>query len=941
MTVDPTIIPGSLILVLELLALAAVGFVVVRVALRQSDDRIALAQGLVVGPALWILIVNFMLHLWPGLTGAVVGWAVTLALGAGLVWRAPHPIRPRPRVAAGFVVAALALFWIALASRQLLAIPDIPNHLGLAASIRAGGFPPAFFWTPSVLANYHHGQDLLIGLLAPPVGPDLAFTTELLDAWSWTSFVLVVVTALLRRASAFAVLVAAPLLLSAGAWSFTSTLVDIVQIPVPAGLPAAGLRASLADVYWPSVQLPWTTPYGGLPDIWLLAYPVSYGLTFVVLERAARAEHRSWLAYLTLAGLVGCVGLLSTTLAPLVLVMWAGLEAVHLVQARRAGAASRAALLRAAAGLALAALLLSVGGGALATFMAGSVQSGLSLRWSDDPGALQPLTSFDLRPGGVGLLGLGPLVIAGVAVLLAWRDRLVVGLALGAALLALTALALFHESLPGTLTRLMGHARNFALLALLLALTVRLAHLRPPRWRYAAGAVLLVVVTWPTVAVPVRNLGLAIGQGVDLANAQPLQYEPGERHPHQGRTAMPFVSDRVAAYIQDHTPVDARVLPTTPDDGAIAYATGRPNAAGFTGLVHTLAFNGPEYLDVLDYLEPAALRRLGIAYLHATDAWVADLPDQSARWLADPRFFELLIRDGSEALYRVRPEFLRLDAAPALASFEALRRAVPASATVYLPPPYQTVDVLRAASTLSHAQILGTVDPTSIHLLTPWPAEPLDRRTPDLVIASPKFVPWMFPPAGRQPIWWNDEVAVYAPHGAVAPIMPAPPELETLPVSVRLSDANTQDGRLTFTATFDDRAPGHWSGQDWVVVAGDASSWAIPSDLLADGRTPMSAGWFSGQIGPGVGTTTRTFELEGPASRLAVQDSNGVFTEAAAAGDIQGPGSWMLAVRLRHEWQPQYWRLVALIPVLQIDVSDAGDVYYRVYQDPLSVRFPP
>ena len=51
MTVDPTVIPGFLILLLaELSALTAVGFVVVRVALRQSDDRMALAQGLVVVP---------------------------------------------------------------------------------------------------------------------------------------------------------------------------------------------------------------------------------------------------------------------------------------------------------------------------------------------------------------------------------------------------------------------------------------------------------------------------------------------------------------------------------------------------------------------------------------------------------------------------------------------------------------------------------------------------------------------------------------------------------------------------------------------------------------------------------------------------------------------------------------------------------------------------
>ena len=938
MTVDPAVVPGFLLLLAELAALAAVGYIVVRVVLRQADDRAALAQGLVVGPALWGLIVNFVLYAVPGLAGAAVGWGITLALGAVLAWRAPDRIRPRPRVAAGIGVAALTLFWVALASRQLLTIPDVANHMGLSASIRAGAFPPAFFWTPEFLAPYHYGQDLLAGLLAPPVGPDLAFTTELLGAYGWASFVLVVVTALLGRASGFAVLVTAPLLLSTGAWSFIGVLVDIVQLPIPAGVPAAGLRASLADIYWPSVELPWPTPYGGLPNIWLLAYPMSYALAFIVLERAAQAGRRSWLANLTLAGLVGFVGLLSTTLAPLVLAMWAGLEAAHLVQARRAGVGDRGSMLRSGAGLALALLLLVFAGGALTNALADSGPSGLSLAWSDDPGERRPLASFDVRPGGVAVLGLGPIVIAGIAALLAWRDRLVLALALGTGALLLAALALRYEPAPWDLGRLVGHARNFALLALVLALSARLADRRPTRWRYAAGALLAVLVIWPTVAEPVRNLSLAIEQGVEVANAQPLQYEPGERHPHQGRTAMPRVSDRVAAYIRDHTPVDARVFAPTPDFAGLAYATGRPTASGFAGYLHMLAHVGPEYLDVVRYVEPVAIRRLGIAYIYAPDAWVNDLPEQAVQWINDPRLFELLVRDGAEALFHVRPEFLGLNAAPAPASFEALRQAVPASATVYLPAPFQTVEVLRAASVLSHARLLGAVDPTKLHLRTPWPAEPLDGRTPDLVIASPKFVPWMFPPAGRQPIWWSDKVAVYAPHGAVAPIVPPPPEPETFPVSVRLSDAHTQDGRLTFTATFDDRAPGQWSGQDWLVVAGDGSPWAIPSDLLADGRTPMSAAWFAGHVGPGVGTTTRTFEFQGPASRLATRDSTGVLIPAAAAGNVQGPGSWMLAVRLRHERQPEIWRLVAIIPVLQIEVSEAGEVSYRVYQDPLSVR---
>ena len=111
MTVDPTILPGLLLLGLELAGLAAAGFVVARVALRQADDGIALAQGMVIGPALWGLLANFVLYLLPGRAGALASWVVLLALGTVLVWRAPGPVRPRLRSLGVFVAAALALFW--------------------------------------------------------------------------------------------------------------------------------------------------------------------------------------------------------------------------------------------------------------------------------------------------------------------------------------------------------------------------------------------------------------------------------------------------------------------------------------------------------------------------------------------------------------------------------------------------------------------------------------------------------------------------------------------------------------------------------------------------------------------------------------------------------------------------------------------------------------
>ena len=674
MTIDPAVIPGFLLLIAELIALAAVGFVVVRVALRQTDDRLALAQGLVVGLGLWGVIVNLVLHVAPGLAGVVVGWVVTLALGAGLVRHAPASIRPPGRTLAGFAVAALAMFGVALAGRQLLTLPDAVTHVALAASMHVGGpHPPELPWDPGMPAIYHYGFDLLVGLLAPPAGPDLVLVTEVLGAYIWMSFALIVATTLVQRGSWPVALTLAPLLLTAGGWTLVFVSPPhVLQIPVPTGIPSAGLRASLAEIYWPVVEFPWGWP--GLvevsgatpPNIFKPFFLLAYALAFVVLERAASHTDRHWLRNVALALLIGFLALVDETVGAMALALWAVIEAAALWTNRHSGANVRRGVLRAAAGPALAAVLLAGAGGAITGIFTGATTAGLSLGWTGDlVGSRRLIGAFDPGLGGFGLLGLGPLVAAGAAALLAPRDRLVLALCLGVGVFMLAVLVLQYEVSEKDVYRFDGHARNFALLALLGALSTRLHSIRP-RWRYVAAALIVLLVIWPTSMAPVRNLSLAVGQGIQLANPRP---EPLEFPAPMGRfVADPPVSKRVVAHIRDHTAVDARVF--SPSPVTMSFVTGRPNAAGFIGHLNLSPNSGPEFLDALRYLEPAAFRRLGLAYVHATDAWVAKLPERAARWLADPRFFELLVRDGAEALYRVQSEFLRLDVPPAPASFE-------------------------------------------------------------------------------------------------------------------------------------------------------------------------------------------------------------------------------------------------------------------------------
>ena len=937
MTVDPSVVPGLLFLLAELTVLAAVGYVIVRVALRETDDRVALAQGLVVGPAIWGVVVNLVMYAIPGMAGAVAGWIFVLALAAVLVWRASQSIRPRLRTAAGFALITLALFWIALASRQMVGIPNTALHLGLAVSIRTGTFPPELPWNPGTPAPYHYGVYMLNGLLAPPSGPDLAFVEELLSTYFWIGLVLVVATALWRRASPFAALISVPLLLTAGARTLTPG--NILDAAIPAGIPSASLGASLTKIYyWPTIDID-PKPY--LPPDILHPSPVlSYLLAFVVLTRAACAGRRSWPVALTLAALIGFLSLVSTSLVPIVFVLWAGLEAVWLIQSRRAGSLQRSDMIRSASGLALAAMLLLTGG--FSTLILGDwVSSGFSLGTSEYFGGQRLLGTLDRLPGGVGILGLGPLAVTVVAVLLARRDRLVLALAAGTGILLLATLLLTYEPHKWDILRLEGHARNFALFALLIALSGRLASVRSARWRYAAGAAIIALVTWPTAAQPVRNLGgQAVGNRVEVANAQQTQQTPGRRFILESIPSAP-----IAAYIRNNAAADARVF--SPYPSLVTFNTGRPNASGFAGLAHLQPTEGPGYRDVLGYLEPATIRRLGFEYVHAPDSWVESLPDEAAVRLNDPSLFELLVRDESESLYRVLPAFLSLDTPPAPGSYEALRQAVPASASVYLLRP-EEIDVRescltivsaafcralnRTAWALPHARLRGVIDPRALmHLITPWQAEPLGDHVPDFVIAPAQFSPWMFPSDTRQPIWWNDETAVYALDGAVDPIMP-PPRAELLPFSVRVSDVRAADGRIAFTATFHDRAAGQWTSQDWVLIATQALPWNLPKQVFGTGATAVTM-WFVSYLNPGKGTTSLAYEFDFLAPSLAVRREHGVLKPLDRSEAELGSGSYVLAVRLRHEYQPNYWRDAALIPVLRITVSETGEVSYQVTED--------
>ena len=935
MTLDPTLLPGLLLLLLELLTLAAVGFVVARTVLQQSDARLALAHGLVIGPALWGLTVNFLLHLLPGLAGASLAWALILVLAAALARRDPNALRLSPRTLAVFLAAVFALLWVALAARQLLKIPDPTLHLGLAAYIRAGGWPPITPWNPDFTLYYHYGVDLLIGLLAPPVGPNLVLVTELLSAYIWTSFALVVITALLYHGGWLPTLVFSPLILTAGAWTLVGQLnkiPNIVQIAFPQDLSITGLGEALGPIYWPETAPQWLSELDGSPsNIWKPGFILTYTLAMILLMNFTLERTPSLMRVLSLSVLVGFLGLLSAEIALLTLGLWIVLIAPPILRSIADRRLSWNNQLRELLGPLVAGIFLAAGGGVLTAVVTGAPRPEVAFSWVDDPWHRQAWGRIESTGDSVALIGIGALSAAIVAILLAWRDRLVLSLAVSTLPLMASAVFIVYKVAPLDITRFDGHARNFALLALLIALATRFPAPHP-RWRYGASILIVAFAVWPTVAQPVRTIGLGVSRGLHLTNPTP-GVVASDSHPWtydlRRFVIETPISSSVSGYIRDNTPVESRIF--SPHPSPLSIITGRPNAIGYVNHLHLLVLptGGPTYNDVLRYLEPAAVRRLGFDYLHATDRWISDLPSRARGWLNNPQFFELLTRGENDSLLQIKPAFLELDVQPTPESFESLRQSIPDTATIYLAPTLRPVHAVQLAVSMPHAQLRGTLDVDGSHIQTEILISPLGNHTPDFVALPARMAPSAFPPAARQPIWWNEQFAIYESGGSTAPLIPPPPPH----FSVQMTDVRGAHDRIAFRANFTDRATHLWTGQDWVVVETDDSPWRLPYRFRTGTYTSAFVRWFDGQVQPVPETDTHEYfflyEFDPRTGTLALWDGN-AYTSLSSPHSQLRPGNWTLAARPNINREE-----VGLIPVLHFTLAQDGTSTYKVYEGSL------
>ena len=123
-----------------------------------------------------------------------------------------------------------------------------------------------------------------------------------------------------------------------------------------------------------------------------------------------------------------------------------------------------------------------------------------------------------------------------------------------------------------------------------------------------------------------------------------------------------------------------------------------------------------------------------------------------------------------------------------------------------------------------------------------------------------------------------------------------------------------------------DQASGRWTGQDWLLIEVGPSPWSLPTGYAPDGYALVGARWFAGQIAPSGKPAGHRYVFDGNTYRLAVQGPDGTLEVLPSSGDRLTPGTYVLAVRLRHDHLQ-----AAVVPVLKIMVAEDGGVSYETF----------
>ena len=883
----------------QLLVLAAAAAGIIRSVWPAVAPQTATAAGLLAGPALFGAAAALGMYLVPGPPGVVVGWVTVLGAALGFC-RRDRRLLSTLLPGRGRTVLWLVAFMIALSARQQYWIPDAMVHAPLSASLMAGVFPPRFPWSPDVPAIYHFLPELVIGAFNLGLGPGLVLTTELVGAFVAAALaMLVVAVAAEHRAHRLAMALMLPMLLSPGLW----TLVLFTERPaaallaIPVGLPEAGLRAALGSVYVPDLASAATAPIQAAPPNIINPHFIwSYGLAITIaLLATAQARHRAAGAAVG-ALLLSALSAIDETIFVAVLSALGGYAAFSVLRDRHRWRCQIPLLLALVCGSGLA----LVQGGVLTDLLFHAPPTAEVLGLHSPTAELAWLGEVLAVGGGLGVVSLGTLAVlllgAGAAYL-ARSVVLAIVVAMGMALFAGFVLVHFPAS-PQDIARLEGHALNLGMIALAIGLAVGTARLRNRGVLYGGTLLFAGLVLWPTVADSVGRIAEAVADGPRLyvAGTRPVEHTPSFS-----------TRSQLDAEIADHRSLleavsaivgpDDRILTARPK--LISAGTGRPTPLGYAEWPHYVALSGPEYQDAVRFLDGAALRELGIDYVHANATMLGGMSEEARRRLASPTEFRLVHESPApktDALYAVVPQS-QVSEAPAPLSFRSLaqlaegRRVLISSAT----HPLVRLPLYYTLRTNEH--LYGRWDDPA-HFRRDVRIHPPTGATVDLIALPDSLYPSPLDPVHRIPVWSAERVQVFDLTSKVSGQAAPPP--------IRVAGRSLLDPS-GIQITSRPRWPESWTGTDWVLYREVEPGTGIPA-ILEPGRR-----WFPGLLAPQHPEQRIAVRFNAARGQLEQRSGNDGWIGLGESAGTLPPDAHVLTLRFSAQGEPVFFVPIAVI----------------------------
>ncbi|MGD8632157.1 MAG: hypothetical protein PVF85_01210 [Anaerolineales bacterium] len=626
---------GGWLLLFVFLSLISIGGWFIASHSFRLQGRERLISGIGIGLVCYIFFTNILGQiLSPGISFYLAGLLVVVA---GLIARYADPqgeLRSREVNVWPLLILLFSLTALITLIGRGIAIFDDRKNLSIISTMAAGDIPPHFYMNPDYLFNYHYGFQLFaaglmrVGGLFPWSAFDLgkgivsALAIILAGVWGWR------VTHSKGWAAATGLLLA---LSSGSRWLLNFLPLSILQrASVRIDLWGAsdstvrslinGLSQSWAIDGGPPLALPFAYVNGILQPFVLKLHkgPIGLGLVILILMLLLIGKNRSWPGFLVLCVLSATWGL--TAEAEFILFGFGVLAAVAFTAASKGmrSLSGTSAYIQTLLAMLIGGVVSLVQGGTITEMAKGIVGissgsglgggtglGGFQFRWppaivSAHLGELRLTNGYELL---VGLLEIGPAILAGILVLFCIRrwlqhDRLAeAALALGS--YAGFILPLF---LRYTVDRDITRMSAFALLSwILLAVPILAILMR----RMKLDWLRIAVVSWSGALI---FGGLVVTGSLFTAIPKAIfSYQISDLDVHMTRQ------------VWDELPQDALIMSS--HEWLVVPVTGR--------LTRTFADNTTpldEWLRQLEDPDPRKLENAGFDYVYVDEAWWQEMP---------------------------------------------------------------------------------------------------------------------------------------------------------------------------------------------------------------------------------------------------------------------------------------------------------------------------